>query len=176
KNRKSIFAFYLACGFDPEKTTLFFQSEVSAHAESYWLFQTQTTIGELSRMTQFKDKSRQKQQNNTETIPTGLLTYPILMAADILLYNADFVTIGADQAQHLELTRNIAEKFNKKFNANFNIPEPVISQATKKIMSLTDPTKKMSKSTSDKNSAIFPDWFTKSCFSKNSKSRNWLRK
>lgn len=155
ENRKNIFAFYLACGFDPEKTVLFFQSEISAHSELFWLLQSQTTIGELSRMTQFKDKSRQKQENNTEKIPTGLLTYPILMAADILLYNPDFVTVGADQLQHLELTRKIAQRFNKTFKTSFTIPEAIISNSAQKIMSLTDPQKKMSKSTTVKNSAIF---------------------
>ncbi|MCN0157852.1 tryptophan--tRNA ligase [Mesomycoplasma ovipneumoniae] len=155
QNRASIFAFYLTCGFDPEKTVLFFQSDVSAHSELFWLLQSQTTIGELSRMTQFKDKSRQKQENNTEKVPTGLLTYPILMAADILLYNPDFVTVGADQLQHLELTRKIAHRFNKIYKTDFVIPKAIISQNAQKIMSLTDPTKKMSKSTSQKNSAIF---------------------
>ncbi|ADQ90791.2 tryptophan--tRNA ligase [Mesomycoplasma hyopneumoniae] len=155
ENRKSIFAFYLACGFDPEKTVLFFQSEISQHSELFWLLQSETTIGELSRMTQFKDKARLKQDNNTEKIPTGLLTYPILMAADILLYNPDFVTVGADQLQHLELVRKIAQRFNKIYKTDFKIPRTIISERTQKIMSLTDPEKKMSKSTQSKNSTIF---------------------
>ncbi|MXR05941.1 tryptophan--tRNA ligase [Mycoplasma flocculare] len=155
ENRKSIFAFYLACGFDPEKTVLFFQSEISEHSELYWLLQSATTIGELSRMTQFKDKARLKQENNTEKVPTGLLTYPILMTADILLYNPNFVTVGADQLQHLELTRKIAQRFNKIYKTNFNIPRAIISDSSQKIMSLTNPEHKMSKSSKSKNSTIF---------------------
>ncbi|WP_434336879.1 tryptophan--tRNA ligase [Mesomycoplasma conjunctivae] len=155
ENRKNIMAFYLACGINPQKSTIFFQSDVSEHSELYWLLQSRTTIGELSRMTQFKDKSKIQEGNKTEKVPTGLLVYPVLMAADILLYNPRYVTVGADQLQHLELTRNIAVRFNNKYNTDFILPEPIVSKVATKIMSLTEPTKKMSKSTNQPNSAIF---------------------
>lgn len=155
ENRKSIFAMYLACGVNPEKTHIFFQSQIHAHTELYWLLQSRTTIGELSRMTQFKDKSKVQQENKTEKVPTGLLTYPVLMAADILLYNPKYVPVGADQLQHLELARNIAARFNNTYATNFNLPQAITAKETAKIMSLTEPTKKMSKSTTNLNSAIF---------------------
>ena len=135
-------AVYIACGIDPEKVTLFVQSHVSAHAELAWVLGCSTMFGELSRMTQFKDKS-QKYANN---INAGLFTYPVLMAADILLYNADLVPVGIDQKQHIELARDIAERFNYQYSPTFTVPEPYMPKIGTKIMSLADPTKKMSKS------------------------------
>lgn len=154
KHRKNVMAMYVACGLDPEKTTLFYQSEVSAHGEMSFIMENQTTIGELSRMTQFKDKSKKKEANGTEMVKTGLLTYPTLMAGDILLYQPDIVPTGKDQKQHLELTRNIAQRFNNKFGDTFKIPEPFIPKFGSKIMSLTDPSKKMSKSSDKPKSYI----------------------
>ncbi|WP_099362300.1 tryptophan--tRNA ligase [Fredinandcohnia onubensis] len=141
KNIKSLAALYLAIGLDPEKATLFIQSEVPAHAQAGWMLQCVSYIGELERMTQFKDKSQGK-----EAVVAGLLTYPPLMAGDILLYNADLVPVGEDQKQHIELTRDLAERFNKKYREIFTIPEARIPKEGARIMSLQDPTKKMSKS------------------------------
>jgi len=132
---------YLACGLNPEKCILFVQSQVKEHVELTWLLGTIIPLGELKRMTQFKDKS----EKHPEYVNAGLLNYPILMAADILLYDANNVPIGQDQKQHLELTRNVAEKFNKKYGKTFVIPEPMILKEGAKIMSLQDPEKKMSK-------------------------------
>ena len=140
---------YIACGLDPEKNTLFIQSHVHQHAELGWVLDCYSMFGELSRMTQFKDKSAK----NADNINGGLFTYPALMAADILLYNADYVPIGADQKQHLELCRNIAERFNGLYSPTFVVPEGLIPKAGARIMSLQDPTKKMSKS--DENTAGF---------------------
>ncbi len=140
-------ALYIAAGVDPEKSTIFVQSHVSAHTELAWLLSTQTPFGELSRMTQFKDKS-QKQADNTTL---GLFAYPVLMAADILLYQAQVVPVGEDQKQHLELARNIAERFNNKYGEVFTVPAPHIPAGAARIMSLTDPTKKMSKSDTEKS-------------------------
>lgn len=156
KNRKDIFALYLACGLDYKKTTIFFQSDVPAHTTLNWLTTTNTNMGELSRMTQFKDKSsKTKQENGTENIGTGLFVYPTLMAADILLYNPEFVPVGIDQKQHLELTKNLANKLNKKYNLKLNEPKPLFSEIGSKIMSLKNPKLKMSKSDVDKNASIF---------------------
>ncbi|MCI1590456.1 tryptophan--tRNA ligase [Heyndrickxia oleronia] len=141
KNIRSLAALYIAVGIDPEKVTLFVQSEVPAHAQAAWMLQCVAYIGELERMTQFKDKSQGK-----DSVTAGLLTYPPLMAADILLYNTDLVPVGEDQKQHLELTRDLAERFNKKYNDIFTIPEVRIPKVGARIMSLQDPTKKMSKS------------------------------
>lgn len=135
-------ALYIAAGVDPEKNILFIQSHVPAHAELAWVLGCYTMFGELSRMTQFKDKSRQHSDN----INSGLFTYPVLMAADILLYQTDLVPVGLDQKQHLELTRDIAERFNGVYGDTFKVPEPYISKVGMKIMSLTEPDKKMSKS------------------------------
>ena len=135
-------AVYIACGIDPEKVTLFVQSHVSAHAELAWVLGCSTMFGELSRMTQFKDKS----QKYADNINAGLFTYPVLMAADILLYNADLVPVGIDQKQHIELARDIATRFNHQYSPTFTIPEPYMPKVGTKIMSLADPTKKMSKS------------------------------
>ena len=141
KNIRSLAALYLAVGLDPEKATLFIQSEVPAHAQAAWMMQCISYIGELERMTQFKDKSAGK-----DAVSAALLTYPPLMVADILLYSADLVPVGEDQKQHLELTRDLAERFNKKYNDIFTIPEVRIPKVGARIMSLQDPTKKMSKS------------------------------
>lgn len=150
KNKKDIMALYLAAGLDPQKTTLFFQSDVKAHGQMNWFMENMTTLGELERMTQFKDKSeKQKEANGTVKIKTGLLTYPALMAGDILLYNPELVPVGQDQKQHLELTRNIAERFNNRYGETFLIPNPYIPKVGAKIMSLQDPSKKMSKSDSN---------------------------
>lgn len=145
KNIKELAALYVACGIDPQKAHIFIQSEVPAHAELAWYLMCQTGMGELERMTQFKDKSA-KQAASNSSIGAGLLTYPVLMAADILLYDADFVPVGDDQKQHLELTRDLAERFNARFKETFKVPDPLIAQQGARIMSLQDPTKKMSKS------------------------------
>lgn len=133
---------YIACGLDPEKNTLFIQSHVHEHAELGWILNCYTMFGELSRMTQFKDKSAK----NAENINGGLFTYPSLMAADILLYQADFVPVGQDQKQHCELTRDIAIRFNNIYGPTFTVPEPYIPKVGARIMSLSTPTSKMSKS------------------------------
>ena len=133
---------YIACGLDPEKNTLFVQSHVPAHAELGWVLNCYTMFGELSRMTQFKDKSAK----NADNINGGLFTYPALMAADILLYQPDFVPVGNDQKQHVELTRDIAKRFNGIYGDVFKIPEPYIPKAGARIMGLSDPISKMSKS------------------------------
>jgi tryptophanyl-tRNA synthetase len=148
KNIKSLAAMYIAVGIDPEKAILFVQSEVPAHAQAGWMLQCVAYIGELERMTQFKDKS-----NGKEAVSAGLLTYPPLMAADILLYRTDLVPVGEDQKQHLELTRDLAERFNKKYNDIFTIPEVKIAEVGARVMSLQDPLKKMSKS--DPNTKAF---------------------
>ena len=135
-------ALYMAAGIDPEKNILFIQSHVPAHAELAWVLNCYTMFGELSRMTQFKEKS----QKHSENINAGLFTYPVLMAADILLYQADLVPVGLDQKQHLEITRDIAMRFNGVYGDTFTIPEPYIPKIGMKIMSLSEPDKKMSKS------------------------------
>ncbi len=147
---------YIASGLDPEKVTIFRQSDIPQHAELMWLLNTITKTGELFKMTQFKDKSGIQTSENNEKISVGagLLNYPILMAADILLYNADVVPVGEDQTQHIEITRTLARRFNKKFAEIFTIPNIYTSPAGKKIMSLTDPLKKMSKSAEAVNSRI----------------------
>ena len=136
-----VFTLYLALGIDPEKSIIFVQSHVPEHSELNWILSTITPVGELERMTQFKDKS-QKQKS----VPAGLLNYPVLMAADILLYKTNLVPIGEDQLQHIELTRTIARKFNSTFGETFAIPEPFLNKEGKRIMGLDDPSKKMSKS------------------------------
>lgn len=149
KNTLSAYAMMLALGIDPEKSVFFIQSQVPQHAQLAWVLNCYTQFGELSRMTQFKDKSAKHADN----INAGLFTYPCLMAADILLYNADYVPIGADQKQHLELARDIAERFNGLYSPTFTVPEGLIPKTGARIMSLQDPTKKMSKS--DENTASF---------------------
>lgn len=148
-NIRSLAAIYLAVGLDPKKVTLFIQSEVPAHAQAGWILQCISYIGELERMTQFKDKSAGK-----EAVSAGLLTYPPLMAADILLYNAHLVPVGEDQKQHLELTRDLAERFNKKYGEVFTIPDVRLPESGARVMSLQDPTKKMSKSDPNQKSYI----------------------
>ena len=143
-------ALYIACGLDPEKNTLFVQSQVPAHAELAWMLNCYTMFGELSRMTQFKDKSAKHADN----INAGLFTYPTLMAADILLYQTDIVPVGIDQKQHLELTRDIAARFNSVYGDTFTMPEPYIPETGMKIMSLAEPTQKMSKSDPNPNAVI----------------------
>ena len=143
------FALLLSIGLDPQESVVFIQSHVSTHAQLAWILDCYTQFGELSRMTQFKDKSAKHADN----VNAGLFTYPSLMAADILLYNADYVPVGADQKQHLELCRNIAERFNGLYSPTFVVPEGLIPKTGARIMSLQDPTKKMSKS--DENTAGF---------------------
>lgn len=152
KNTTDLVAFYLASGLDTKKTTIFLQSDVMAHAQLGWILQCHTYMGELSRMVQFKDKSA-KQDN--ESITSGLFSYPALMAADILLYDAKYVPVGEDQKQHLELTRDIANRFNNKYGKTFIVPKPLIGKEGARIMSLTDPTKKMSKSDSSPKGCIY---------------------
>lgn len=134
-------ALYLACGVDPEKNVIYLQSENLYHANLSWVLECNTYIGEASRMTQYKDKS-----SKGENVTVGLFTYPVLMAADILLYDSDYVPVGVDQKQHVELARNIAERFNKNYGETFVVPEPLIPKVGAKIMDLQNPTKKMSKS------------------------------
>lgn len=141
QNSINLAALYMASGINPEKSTLFIQSHVPAHAQLGWMLQCIAYYGELGRMTQFKDKSAKK-----DVVTAGLFTYPALMAADILLYQTTLVPVGEDQKQHLELTRDIAERFNSKFGETFTIPDPYIPKVGGRIMSLEDPTKKMSKS------------------------------
>ena len=150
KQSLSFLAQYVACGIDPEKSTIIIQSHVPQHTELSWVLSTMTYMGELNRMTQFKEKSKQYNEN----INAGLYTYPVLMASDILLYQADLVPVGADQKQHLELTRNLAQRFNSRYSDTFTIPEPFIPSIGSRIMSLQDPTKKMSKSDTDLNNII----------------------
>ncbi|HEX3015075.1 MAG TPA: tryptophan--tRNA ligase [Desulfobacteria bacterium] len=140
---------YFAAGLDPQKATVFVQSDVSAHAELGWMLQCLTYFGECSRMTQFKDKSHGK-----ENFSVGLFTYPTLMAADILLYQADIVPVGQDQKQHLELSRNLAQRFNQRYGETFRVPEPMIGEVGARIMGLDDPNKKMSKSAENPNNRI----------------------
>ena len=149
KNTLSAYAMMLALGIDPETSIFFIQSQVPEHAQLAWVLNCYTQFGELSRMTQFKDKSAKHADN----VNAGLFTYPCLMAADILLYNADYVPVGADQKQHLELARNVAERFNGLYSPTFVVPEGLIPKTGARIMSLQDPTKKMSKS--DENTASF---------------------
>ena len=145
ENTLKLIALYIAAGLDPEKNTIFIQSHVPAHTQLSWVLNCYTYMGELNRMTQYKDKAAKHADN----INSGLFTYPVLMAADILLYNADLVPVGDDQKQHLEITRDIAERFNSIYGETFKIPEPFISKQGARIMGLQDPTSKMSKSAPD---------------------------
>lgn len=144
-------ALYMACGLDPKKNTLFIQSHVSGHAELGWMLDCYTMFGELSRMTQFKDKSAK----HAENINAGLFTYPSLMAADILLYQTDLVPVGIDQKQHLELARDIAMRFNQAYSDTFTVPEGYMPETGMKIMSLAEPTAKMSKSDPNPNAVVY---------------------
>lgn len=150
KRTLELLAIYIAAGIDPEKNTMFIQSHVPAHCEAAWILNCFTYLGELNRMTQFKDKSAKQ----GTSIGAGLLNYPVLMAADILLYQTDLVPVGKDQKQHLELTRNIAQRFNNLYSPTFKIPEPYIGETSAKIMGLQDPTKKMSKSSDNVNDFV----------------------
>ncbi|MEY7999827.1 tryptophan--tRNA ligase [Clostridium sp. Mt-5] len=148
-----VLAIYLAAGIDPEKNTIFIQSHVPTHSEAAWLLNCFTYVGELERMTQYKSKSK-KYGAEGGTVSAGLLNYPVLMAADILLYNTDLVPVGKDQTQHIEITRDIAERFNNAYSPTFTLPEGYIPEDGAKIMDLQDPTKKMSKSSNNPNSYI----------------------
>lgn len=150
KNARSLYALYVAAGLDPEKNCIYYQSHVSAHAQLSWVLGCFTYMGELNRMTQFKDKA----SKHADNINAGLYTYPVLMAADILLYQADVVPVGVDQKQHLEITRDIAQRFNALYGEVFTVPEAYIAKAGAKIMSLQDPAKKMSKSDENVNATI----------------------
>ena len=150
-NTLNLLALYIAAGINPEKSNIFIQSQVPAHAELAWILDCYTYMGELSRMTQFKDKSAKHADN----INAGLFTYPVLMAADILLYQADLVPVGEDQRQHLEITRDIAERFNSIYGDTFKIPEAYVTQTAARVMGLQNPTAKMSKSSTDPNDCIF---------------------
>ena len=149
-NTIELLAQYIACGLDPEKNTIFIQSHVKEHVELMWVLNTMTYMGELSRMTQFKDKSQKSEAN----LNAGLFTYPVLMAADILLYQTDLVPVGDDQKQHLELARDLANRFNNRFSPTFVVPEGYYPKGGAIVMSLQEPTKKMSKSDSNENAFI----------------------
>ena len=163
KRARALLALYIAAGLDPEKNCIYYQSHVSGHAELAWILNCFTYMGELNRMTQFKDKSAKHADN----INAGLFTYPVLMAADILLYQADVVPVGIDQMQHLELTRDLAIRFNNVYGDVFTIPEAYIGKVGAKIMSLQDPAKKMSKSDENPNGSIYlmddPDTIMRKC-------------
>ena len=163
KRARALLTLYIAAGIDPEKNCLYLQSSVPAHAELAWILDCFTYMGELSRMTQFKDKSAKHADN----VNAGLFTYPVLMAADILLYQTDVVPVGQDQLQHLEITRDIAQRFNSIYGDVFTIPEPYIGKVGAKIMSLQDPSKKMSKSDENPNASIYlmddPDTIRRKC-------------
>lgn len=150
KNTMDLVALYIACGIDPKKSSLFIQSHVSAHAELAWILDTVCYVGELNRMTQFKDKSRKHADN----INMGLMNYPVLMASDILLYQTDLVPIGKDQTQHLELARDLAIRFNNRYSDTFVVPESLMFKSGSSIKSLQDPTSKMSKSDPNENAVI----------------------
>ncbi|MBF8984695.1 tryptophan--tRNA ligase [Lutibacter sp. B2] len=150
KNSLEVLAKYIASGIDPEKNTLFIQSHVSAHTELSWVLNTISSMGELNRMTQFKEKSKKSEAN----LNAALYTYPVLMASDILLYQTDLVPVGEDQKQHLELARNLAQRFNTRYSETFKVPEPYIAKVGARIMSLQEPTKKMSKSDENENAYI----------------------
>lgn len=163
KRARALLTLYIAAGLDPKKNCIYYQSHVSGHAELSWILNCFTYMGELNRMTQFKDKSAKHADN----INAGLFTYPVLMAADILLYQADMVPVGVDQMQHLELTRDVAERFNNIYGDVFTIPEAYIGKVGAKIMSLQEPSKKMSKSDENPNGSIYlmddPDTIMRKC-------------
>lgn len=163
KRARALLTLYIAAGLDPKKNCIYYQSHVSEHAELAWILNCFTYMGELNRMTQFKDKSAKHADN----INAGLFTYPVLMASDILLYQADVVPVGIDQMQHLELTRDIAQRFNAIYGDVFTVPEAYVGKIGAKIMSLQDPSKKMSKSDENKNGSIYlmddPDTIMRKC-------------
>ena len=150
KRARDLLTLYIAAGLDPKKNCIYYQSHVSGHAQLSWILNCYTYMGELNRMTQFKDKA----SKHADNINAGLFTYPVLMAADILLFQADVVPVGKDQLQHLELTRDVAQRFNSIYGDVFTIPEPYIGKTGAKIMSLQEPTKKMSKSDENPNASI----------------------
>ncbi len=151
KNIKDMVAIYLACGLSPNDTTIYVQSENPYHAQLSWILECHTYLGELNRMTQFKDKN---QKEGNKNLSCGLYTYPVLMAADIILYDADIVPVGEDQKQHVELCRDIAERFNNRYGETFKIPKPIVPKEGARIKDLQDPTKKMSKSDEDHKGCI----------------------
>lgn len=163
KRARALLTLYIGAGLDPEKNCIYYQSHVSGHAELAWILNCFTYMGELNRMTQFKDKAARHADN----INAGLFTYPVLMAADILLFQSDVVPVGVDQMQHLEITRDIAERFNNLYGDVFTIPEPYIGKVGAKIMSLQDPARKMSKSDENPNASIYlmdePDVIMRKC-------------
>jgi tryptophanyl-tRNA synthetase len=155
KRIRDVVTMYLACGLDPNKVTLFLQSEIAGHSQLGYLLESTSYMGELSRMTQYKDKM---QKSNNESMHVSMFTYPVLMAADILLYDANYVPVGDDQKQHVELTRTLAERFNSRYGDFFVVPEPLIPETGARIMDLQEPTKKMSKSdASDKGYILLND-------------------
>ncbi|MDR0985687.1 MAG: tryptophan--tRNA ligase [Mycoplasmataceae bacterium] len=155
-NKFKIIASYIASGLDIKKNVVFYQADVPAHCQLNWILTCNATMGELNRMTQFKDKTmKMVQANGTNSIPTGLFTYPILMAADIMLYDADYVPVGIDQKQHVELTRNLVDRMNNKYGKLFKQPQPLIPEFGAKIMDLLNPTMKMSKSNENEKGTIF---------------------
>jgi tryptophanyl-tRNA synthetase len=155
KRIRDVVTMYLACGLDPNKVTLFLQSEIAGHSQLGYLLESTSYMGELSRMTQYKDKTH---KSNNESMHVSMFTYPVLMAADILLYDADYVPVGDDQKQHVELTRTLAERFNSRYGDFFVVPEPLIPETGARIMDLQEPTKKMSKSdASDKGYILLND-------------------
>ncbi len=151
KRARQLLTLYIAAGLDPKKNCIYYQSHVSGHAELAWILNCFTYMGELNRMTQFKDKA----SKHADNINAGLFTYPVLMAADILLYQADVVPVGKDQLQHLELTRDLAQRFNGVYGDVFTVPEPYLGKVGAKIMSLQEPTKKMSKSDENTNASVY---------------------
>ncbi len=151
RKARALLTLYIAAGLNPEKNCIYYQSHVPAHAELNWILNCFTYMGELNRMTQYKDKA----SKNAENINSGLFTYPVLMAADILLFQSDIVPVGDDQKQHIEITRDIAQRFNSIYGDVFTIPEPYIKKTGARIMSLQEPTKKMSKSDENENASIF---------------------
>lgn len=150
RRTREVLATFMACGLDPDKTTLFVQSDVHEHAELAWVFNSLTSIGQLQRMTQFKEKAA----THADNLNSALLTYPVLMAADILLYQADYVPVGEDQKQHLEFTRDTAERFNRRYSDTFTVPEPLMPKISARVMSLKNPQVKMSKSDPDENAYL----------------------
>ena len=151
KHLKNAVALYLACGLDPQRSTIFLQTDVPEHAQLAFILSCNSYLGELNRMTQYKDKASSQEGSLT----VGFYTYPTLMAADILMYDPEFVPVGDDQKQHVELTRDIAERFNNRYSPTFNVPEPLIAQTGARIMSLSEPTKKMSKSDESDKGVIY---------------------
>jgi tryptophanyl-tRNA synthetase len=154
QNTEDLIAIYLACGLDPMKCKIFKQSQVPGHTDLNWVLTCNSNLGDLTKMPQYKNYI---EQHGNEGVPSGMLMYPALMSADILLYDADFVPVGADQMSHIELCKDLAERFNKRYPGTFKLPSGVLSKSTSKIMSLSNPTRKMSKSESDKGTIYLLD-------------------